>query len=204
MVKIYKLIDPISLEIRYVGKTITSLNDRFKVHIRQSKIAKKHTHKEAWIKGLLNKNLRPIIELIEEVENDIWAERECYWISTLFNLTNTSIGGDSGGNGLKHTEERKQELRERVKTIKGFYKSGVGRKWTEEQKELRRNKEPWNKGIKGIYKTSIETKQKMSDSHKGKIKAPFKWSDEAKEKFKEAHKRSWETRRKNKEVICVQ
>jgi len=152
MVKIYKLIDPISLEIRYVGKTITSLNDRFKVHIRQSKIAKKHTHKEAWIKGLLNKNLRPIIELIEEVENDIWAERECYWISTLFNLTNTSIGGDSGGNGLKHTEERKQELRERVKTIKGFYKSGVGRKWTEEQKELRRNKEPWNKGIKGIIK----------------------------------------------------
>jgi len=204
MVKIYKLIDPITMEIRYVGKTITSLNDRLKVHIRQSKATKKHTHKEAWIKGLLNQNTKPIIELIEEVENEIWVERECFWISKLPNLTNISIGGDSGGAGVKHTEERKQQSRERVKTIKGFYKSGVGRKWTEEQKEKRRNKKPWNKGLKGTHKASLETKEKMSNSQKGHTRSGFKWSEESKEKFKEAHKKSWETRRKNKEVICVQ
>jgi len=203
MVKIYKLIDPISYEIRYVGKTITSLNDRLKVHIRQSKIAKKHTHKEAWIKSLLNKNVRPIIELIEEVDNDIWVERECFWISQLPNLTNISSGGHCGGNGVKHTEERKQKLREKAKTIKGFYKSGKGRKWTEEQKEKRRQKPAWNKGLKGVIKVSEETKIKMSNSQKGHKRGGFKWSDEAKEKFKEAHKRSIETKIKNKEALCV-
>ena len=202
MVKIYSLSDPISNEIRYVGKTITSLSDRLKVHINQSKKTKKHTHKEAWIKSLLLKNLKPVIGLIEEVNTEIWAEREIYWISYYTNLTNTSIGGESGTNGYKHTEERINQLREKAKTINGFYKSGLGRKWTEEQKEKRREKAPWNKGIKG-KKASEETKLKMSNSHKGQKRKGIKWSEEAKLKYKESHAKGWETRRKRKEELCV-
>lgn len=204
MVKIYKLIDPISLEIRYVGKTVTSLRDRLKVHIRQSKIAQKHTHKEAWIKSLLNQNNKPIIELIEEVGEDRWVERERYWISMLPNLTNASIGGDSGFTGIKISKVHREKLRNNAKNIIGFYKSGLGRKWTEEQKEKRRQKPAWNKGLKGLKKASEETKIKMSNSQKGHTRSGFKWSQEAKDRFKDAHNRGWETRRKNKEVICAQ
>jgi hypothetical protein len=197
-VKIYKLIDPITDNVRYVGKTVSKLNDRIKVHIYQSRISSSHTHKEAWIKGLLNSGLKPRIELIEEASVDNWAEREKYWICFYNNLTNLSIGGESGNIGCKHSADRINELRENVKNIAGFYKSGLGRKWTEEQKEIRRKTHAWNKGIKGVVKMSDETKKKMSISRIGKKKSQYKWSIEAKERFKEAHKRSVETRKLNK------
>jgi len=166
MVKIYSLIDPINNNIRYIGKTITPLNERLKVHINQSKKAIKPTHKEAWIKSLILKGERPIIKLIEEVEIEKWVEREIYWIKHYPKLTNISIGGDGGNLGGKHTNENLKRLSINAKNIKGFYKSGLGRKWTEEQKEKRRLKPAWNKGLKG-KKASNETKLKMSNSHKG-------------------------------------
>jgi len=169
-VKIYKLIDPNSNEVRYVGKTITPLYDRLKVHIMQSKRSQKPTYKEAWIKSLLKNDQRPIMELIEEVENDLWVEREVYWISYFKNLTNLSKGGESGNLGCTHSDELKAKLRDSVKSIKGFYKSGLGRKWTEEQKEKRRMKPAWNKGIVGVFKASEETKRKMSETHKNRNK----------------------------------
>ena len=197
-VKIYKLIDPNTNEVRYVGKTITKLYDRMKVHVRQSRVASKHTHKEAWIKGLLNKGLKPIIELIEEVCIESWAEREMYWIGFYPNLTNLSIGGESGNVGCRYPVDRINKLRDNAKNIVGFYKSGLGRKWTEEQKEKRRQTPAWNKGISGLVKASEETKKKMSISRTGKKHKPYKWSIEAKEKFKDAHRRSVETRKINK------
>ena len=142
-VKIYCLKDPRDLSIRYIGKTVTPLYDRLKVHIHQSKITSKHTHKEAWIKQLILINLKPVIELIEEVDESHWVEREKYWISFYKGLTNLSIGGD-GPVGVRHTEEWKEQLRQRMKGNS----QGLGIKWTEEQKRLRRLTPPWNKGIK--------------------------------------------------------
>jgi len=201
-VNIYGLVDPITLEIRYVGKTVSTIKERLRIHIHQSKVAVKHTHKEAWIKGLLLKNIRPTIKLIEEVDHSVWAEREMYWISKIKNLTNTTLGGDVG-NTTKCSEKRKEYLRVFSKNIKGFYNSGLGRKWTEEQKEKRRLKPPHNKGVKGIYKTSETTKNKMSKSHKGKSHAGYKWSEAAKEKFKSSHKKGVETRKKRREGTCA-
>ncbi len=91
---IYILKDPINLKIRYVGVTCTSLKSRLSQHIYDSK--KKGTYKRNWINSLKKKNLKPIIEKIEECNYKNYQEREIFWISYYDNLTNT----DKGGNGV--------------------------------------------------------------------------------------------------------
>lgn len=94
--KIYILKDPITKEIRYLGITKNPLNVRLNGHIHDCK-HKKPTHKINWIKSLLKLELRPIIELLEEVDDVIAFDMEIYWIYQLkswgFNLTNSTNGG---------------------------------------------------------------------------------------------------------------
>lgn len=90
------LIDPISSEIRYIGKTKYSLTDRLCKHL----ITYERNHRANWIRSLTNKGLKPIIELIEEVPDDEWILWEKYWIVQFkcwgFNLVNATQGGESG------------------------------------------------------------------------------------------------------------
>jgi hypothetical protein len=92
---IYVLIDPRDDAVRYVGKA----NDpkvRLDRHLRD----KRDTHKQRWINVLKSLELKPIMQVIEEVPYDLWAERECYWIeyyrSQGCNLTNSTEGGKGG------------------------------------------------------------------------------------------------------------
>lgn len=89
---IYKLIDPISNEIRYIGKT-GNLKNRFTSHLSNSKKLKSKLAN--WIKSLAKKNLIPIMEVIEISSLEKWEEREIYWISYYKNdkLCNIHIGG---------------------------------------------------------------------------------------------------------------
>jgi hypothetical protein len=161
MISIYKLTDPRCGSIRYIGKTNSELSDRLKVHIHQSKIAKKPTHKEAWIKQLLSLGLRPISELVCLVSEDDWREEEVMQIKTHreqgHKLTNLTDGGDGAG-ALKHSEEFKASLSERMKGNK----YGEGRKWTPEQREKMKNRKVWNKGKKGTVRHTEQHKEKMS------------------------------------------
>jgi hypothetical protein len=91
-IKIYKLIDPITNEIRYIGKTKNILSKRYNEHMSRAK--KGHnSHVYYWISNLLKDSLKPIIELVEECTENNWEEREKYWISFYPNLTNISKGG---------------------------------------------------------------------------------------------------------------
>lgn len=93
---IYKLIDPITQHIRYVGKTL-NLKQRLRNHIKRCKINKYHS--AVWINSLFNKGLEPIIEIIEICNESNWTEREKYWISfykNIYDLTNILDGGDGG------------------------------------------------------------------------------------------------------------
>lgn len=109
MVKIYKLICPISNEIRYVGKTTQTLSARLSVHLS----CKSKCHRTSWITSLKNKGFKPLIQLIEEVEDSIWAEKEIYWIKYHkdigCNLCNHTLGGE-GQRGVKFSEETKQKM----------------------------------------------------------------------------------------------
>ena len=122
---IYKLIDPETNQVRYIGKS-NDPKQRLKAHYNKARY--KPTHKFNWIKTLKDRGIRPIMEIIEEVSIEIWKEREKYWIMFYleqgFSLTNCTTGGDglTFGNqtsfkkghkvwlGKKHSEETKKKI----------------------------------------------------------------------------------------------
>ena len=194
-VKIYVLKHPDTLEVRYVGKTVRSLSKRLGNHIANAKGNKHNKHLSNWIINILNKNKRPIIELLEECDYSVWQEREQYWISQFPNLINLTKGGD-GCLGFIQNESTKEKLRIAM----------TGRKHTEEFKQnmsLRLKGKPLSeehklnigKANKG-RKASLETKKKLSKSHKGILQ-----SEESKRKRSETIKAWWAKRKSNEEIV---
>ena len=93
---IYKLIDPESNKIRYIGLTFNTLKQRLKSHYNENS----KSHKCFWIKKLKSKGLKPIIEPIEENigSYEKACEKEIYYIeyyrSNGHKLTNQASGGN--------------------------------------------------------------------------------------------------------------
>lgn len=119
MITIYTLKDPITNEVRYIGKTKRKLVDRMYSHTSNYKLEKEKSYKNSWIKSLKNKNLKPIIEELDLVEENNWEFWEQFYINLFkswgFKLTNMTKGGEgsSGGKGClgyKHTEEAKKRI----------------------------------------------------------------------------------------------
>lgn len=97
---IYTLSNPITNEVRYIGKT-NNISKRYSAHIKDNS----KSYKSSWIKSLLNNNVLPIIEILEEFDNEIDCyESEKYWIEQFINwgfrLTNLQIGGIGGNSDL--------------------------------------------------------------------------------------------------------
>ena len=157
MTKIYTLTDPITGEIKYIGKTTKALSKRLTNHVCNSKHTRFYT--ECWIKGLVDKGLRPMIELVDKVDED-WKFWEQYYISQFkawgFNLTNLTEGGD-GTSGLIPWNKGTKGI---IKANSGSFKKGERRSPETEIKpgqrlspktEFKKGRTPWNKGLK--YKT---------------------------------------------------
>lgn len=125
--KIYSLNDPITDEVRYIGKTVSLLSKRLSSHYKDKKISYK-TH---WINSLKEKGLKPIIKLVEFCDETNWQEREKYWIGyyrEITRLTNYLDGGQGQQKGYKHTPEAIEKIREASKKqSKGKFEKG--RKW---------------------------------------------------------------------------
>ena len=119
MIKIYTLRHPLTNEIKYVGKTKGTLKNRWYSHISNYKLSKEKSYKNSWIVSLKKENLKPTIELLDEVPENEWEFWEKYWISQFlqwgFKLTNMTKGGEGsnggkGSLGYKHTEETKRNI----------------------------------------------------------------------------------------------
>jgi group I intron endonuclease len=108
---IYKLIDPISNEIRYIGLTFNDLKQRLKSHYSENS----KSHKSNWVKSLKLNGLKPIIESIEEnilSYNEV-CEREIYWIDKFKSEGHPLTNTDSGGNkNKKMSDETKKKMSE--------------------------------------------------------------------------------------------
>jgi hypothetical protein len=90
---IYSLTDPITYQIRYVGKTV-NLEKRLYNHINHAKTMKYKRHVYYWINSLLKKGKLPIMNVLEECDIN-WQEREKYWIEQYKeNLCNHTLGGE--------------------------------------------------------------------------------------------------------------
>lgn len=146
MVKIYYLMDPETNQIRYVGKTVSTLRERLYSHIYNTKIK---THKSGWIKSLKTRGLKPTIELIEEVSDDIWADEERFYISYFrflgFDLTNMSDGGELDNTGKKFSKE----------TVGKMSRAQLGKRHTLESK----NKMSISKSGEGNHSSKLTRSQ---------------------------------------------
>lgn len=92
--KIYKLIDPITDEVRYIGVTSRRLNQRLSQHKYSALTKKSELHVHRWFRKLYESfKILPRIELIEECSQVEWEEREKHWIKLYKNLTNIDKGG---------------------------------------------------------------------------------------------------------------
>jgi hypothetical protein len=99
---IYILKDPISSEIRYVGKSNNPEN-RIKRHMGEYSLIESWTSKNKWLLYLKNNNLSPIMEVIDEGDNDNINELEIKWISYYKSIGVKLTNGTSGGDGYDWT-----------------------------------------------------------------------------------------------------
>jgi len=104
-VYIYTLTDPISEQVRYVGKT-NNPKRRYRQHLYCAK--QLISHSQRWIQGLLDQGLKPEMQIIETTTRSLWREREQYWIQHYQEigspLTNLTEGGGGWGS-MHHTPE---------------------------------------------------------------------------------------------------
>jgi group I intron endonuclease len=151
---IYILRHPETFEVKYVGKT-NNINRRFAQHKSKKCLEKTGSKKLAsWILKLLSNDLLPIMEIIEECE-DNWAEREKYWI---FYYSNTNLCNLSeGGEGVGHNDSTKSKIKNSL----------LGRKRSDEEKQsiskamigIKRGKYSNTEGHKKRYEDSKERKK---------------------------------------------
>jgi len=76
---IYLLRCPITNEVKYIGKTKNELKSRLQNHISEN--FKHNAMKAYWIMKLKEKNLIPIIELVEIINDSDSYLKEKHWIN---------------------------------------------------------------------------------------------------------------------------
>jgi group I intron endonuclease len=147
---IYILKHPETFEVKYVGKT-NNTKRRFAQHKSKKCLEKTGSKKLAsWVLKLISNNLLPIMEIIEECE-DNWAEREKYWIAYYFN-TNLLCNLSEGGEGVGHNDSTKNKIKNTL----------LGRKRTNEEKQA------ISKGMSGKKRGKYST----SEGHKKRYENP--------------------------------
>lgn len=116
---IYGLFDPETQELRYIGKSVNGLK-RSRQHTKTADL-KRHgkTHKVAWVKSLIKKNLKPIVMIITQcgTPEELYPEEQrlIKRFKTLgAKLTNATDGGP-GRYGYKLSEATKAKLRKCAK-----------------------------------------------------------------------------------------
>lgn len=154
---IYTLTDPRTNQIRYVGKSV-NLRGRIDGHMYN----KKKTHCSCWIQSLMKLGEKPILDIIDCVEND-WQFWEQHYISLFktwgFDLTNHTNGGEGNdGKKLSESTKKKMSLAHKGKQY------ALGTVHTEEYKQNLKLKLTGNKRAKGAVRT-IETRRKLSENN---------------------------------------
>lgn len=109
---IYGLIDPITKELRYIGKSCSGMK-RPNDHMKKSELGR-NTHKIHWINSVLAQDKQPeIIVLEEHSTKEELNESEQFWIAYYkglgVNLTNATAGGE-GSLGHYPSSESKQKM----------------------------------------------------------------------------------------------
>lgn len=164
--RIYKITNQVNGKF-YVGRTIKSLQHRFRNHCYEAleRNSKNYFHKA--IRKYGKENF--IVEQIEICDPNSIGEREMFWICELNPHYNQTLGGDGGMLGFKHSEKTKSILSEkRMGKFTGDKNPFYGQHHTEETKqklsEFRKGKR-FSKGFTGKFHKE-ESKSKTSQTLK--------------------------------------
>lgn len=183
-VYIYVLVDPRDDMIRYVGKTI-NLRARYACHCCPKE--GNGLYVKRWLKQLKDQNLYPVMELLEICTDDIWKEREIYWIAMgkelNWPITNLTKGGETT-TGYKHTEETKRIIGEKSKakiiteeTRQRNSKAKKGVPITEQHRENIRISKLGNKNAVGCVRTEAFKEARRISSRANPTKAKLSMED---------------------------
>ena len=151
---IYILIDPLTNQIRYVGKA-NDPKKRYLSHKNKSK--DKNTHKRNWINKVMLKGVYPEIEVIDKVLKSEWKYWEKWWIMYFKSIGADLINKTFGGDGLTFGNQ--------TSFRKGHKPKFTGANFTEEQRDKVRK-------FMSERPVLEETRKKLSKANKGKICKP--------------------------------
>jgi len=120
IVKIYVLIDPITLKVRYIGRTTSELKKRLREHLSKArKNRDKNTHLGNWIRKLLRMNSKPFIRKITIIIG--WKESHVFEKKLINKYKDRLLNHDDRGEGGIN-KIISQEQRENIsKTLKLYY-----------------------------------------------------------------------------------
>lgn len=172
---IYALNDPETGECRYVGKADDPHDRLFgdSGHLYDSK--NKTHHCANWIRSLVTRGLRPLLEILQEVPKTEWELWERAWIKASrkigMDLTNCTDGGEGLSSGYKFSPET---CVKRSAAVVGEKNPMFGKKHSPETRakiSIAISGKPGTKGMLG-KKHSEETRAKMRAGHLGKKHSP--------------------------------
>jgi hypothetical protein len=106
---IYVLTDPNTGLVRYVGKTDYP-EKRYRNHIHNSALAIK-SHRTRWLKSLIEAGKKPLMIVIEQTSQEMWKQRECWWIAYYRGLGASLVNLAEGGTGGVRSEWITDEMR---------------------------------------------------------------------------------------------
>lgn len=147
-------------ECIYIGQSI-NINDRKNSHLRKLRINK---HYNMYLQRIYNKYKDYItFELIEKCAPEILTEREMFWINKLRPKCNIQIPADSTHFTITDESRKKMseiskkrmtsEMKKKIsdKTKEAMHRTDVWNNFIKGQNN-KKNKTPWNKGLKGVTK----------------------------------------------------
>lgn len=129
---IYALLDPNTLEIRYIGKSCSGYR-RIRQHLSLSQLKSKNK-KSNWLKSLLNDKLYPQVKILDYAEdNTTLCDLEKFYIKQhkTTRLLNMTDGGDGYGYKCKQKVTAwNKGLKASAKAISSMRSARLGRKFT--------------------------------------------------------------------------
>lgn len=126
---IYALKDPKTGEIRYVGKA-SNPKRRFKHHVS----VLGQTRRSNWIRSLKVDNLKPTLEIVDEVPESEWRSAEAAYIEFYKDSGCDLVNGTNGGDGFASGKDNPMFGRNRS----GEKAAHFGKKHSTESKEKMR------------------------------------------------------------------
>lgn len=122
---VYALVDPVSRETRYVGKTVGSLRRRLQMHLGRSSRGGR-THRDSWIRSL---TIAPKIVRLCSVfgSGADGADVERSVIATMRLLGHRLVNATAGGEGAVGRTSSPETIAKRVAATQWYYDAMRGR-----------------------------------------------------------------------------